>query len=422
MQGGFMIRNKPVSAVTNFSWNAVGSAANTITSLLLLMIVTQVLGVTIAGPFAIAFTTAQILLALGFYGIRNYQVTDISNVYSTGTYISVRIATSGAMICLGWLFCFVSQYDSYKTILFLILIGAKIAESISDVFYGVMQKMGRLYISGISMSVRSVLSVAVFYFSLVLYRNLLLSCSLMMIAAFIPILAIDLPVLHGRDTIRPHFDKKQTLDLLRICFPIFAASILPIIVINLPKYVIDRTMADEYQTIYNIIVMPGTTIILFSQIIIQSLLVALANHRTKEKLRSFVSMINKVILCVVLFTGLCIVLFNYFGRDLLFILYKKDLGAYIPHLLVVIVGAMFCSIAIILSVALTTLRNTKVQLNLFAVNLIAALGISLVLIPRFGLSGAAGSYLLIMFIQWVLYAIVFLRTIYAAKRTPDELA
>jgi len=324
--------NRTGSAFTNFSWNAIGSAANTITSLILLMIVTQILGVKVAGPFAIAFTTAQILLAVGLYGIRNYQVTDVQHIYSEGIYISSRMVTSISMLGIGLLFCVLSQYDFEKTALVCVLLACRIAESISDVYYGILQKRGKLYMAGISMSVRSILSILVFYFSLLAFQNLLLSCLLLTIAGYIPIVLIDLPFSGKQDAIAPSFDWKKMMELLRICFPIFAASILPIIVINLPKYVIDRTMLEEYQTIYNIIVMPGTAIVLFSQIVTQSLLVRLAHDRSLDQMRSFFGVILKIILGVILFTGGIIVLFYLYGRELLQLLYGIDLAAYIPQL------------------------------------------------------------------------------------------
>jgi O-antigen/teichoic acid export membrane protein len=313
------------------------------------------------------------------------------------------------MLIFGVLYCLVSGYDFDKAILVCILIICRIAESISDVFYGTLQKRGKLYISGVSMTIRAILSILVFYFSLSLFHNLLLSCVLLSVASYIPIILIDLPYAGREDSILPVFNCRKIMEILRICFPIFAASILPIIVINLPKYVIDRTMASEFQTIYGIIVLPGTAIILFSQIITQSLLVKLAHYRSINQMRHFMILIIKIISCVVAFTALCILFFQMFGGDLMSSLAGIDMKPYIPLFQIVLVGAMFCSIAIVLSVALTTLRITRVQLYLFLINLITAAGISVYLIPQNGLRGAADSYVLIMFAQLILYAAVFVR-------------
>lgn len=418
-----MIRtgNRSLSDFKNFSWNAVGSAVNSITSLFLLMIVTQILGTRDAGLFAIAFTSAQILLSLGLYGIRNYQVTDIFRMYSSGVYLSVRIATSIIMLVVGFLFSMLSHYDLQKTALVCVLVICKISESLSDIFYGIMQKKGKLYIAGISMTLRAVLSITAFFFSLLMVRNLLFSCMLMMVAGYIPLILIDLPVSKREDTIVPLFDKRKMFDLLRTCFPLFSVAMLTIVIMNLPKYVIDRTMSEDFQAIYNIIVTPGTTIALFSQIIVQALLVKLANFHSKSQMRKFLSMIYRIILLIILFTGCCLLLFAFWGDDILLLLYGINLAAYIPQLLIVFVGAMFCSIAGILSVALTTLRITRVQLYLFLINLIFAFGISIYLIPRFGLMGATGSYFLIMLFQMMLYAFVFVRTIYTTKKWAEEL-
>lgn len=411
---------RSASEFKNFSWNAVGSASNTITSIILLLIVTRILGTSEAGIFAIAFTTAQILLAVGLYGIRNYQVTDVPGAYHTGIYVSVRLATSFGMLIMGGLFCILSQYNIEKTTVVYVLILWKVSESLSDVFYGIMQKGGQLFIAGFSMTVRSVLTTLVFLISLLLFQNLMLSCLLLSVAGYIPLLFIDMPIARRHEKIIPFFDKKTMVDLLKVCFPIFSVSILSIIVINLPKYVIDRTMSSEFQAIYNFIAMPGTSIALLCQIIIQSQLVKLAHYRVTSQMKLFLAMISKIVLVIILFTGAFLILCNFWADDLLLILTGKDLKAYIPELLIIIIGAMFCSIAIILSAALTTLRVTRIQLYLFLANLLFAVVISICLIPRFGLNGAAGSYFFIMLFQMVLYLAVFIRSTYSIMKNPLE--
>jgi O-antigen/teichoic acid export membrane protein len=185
--------------------------------------------------------------------------------------------------------------------------------------------------------------------------------------------------------------------------------------------VIDRTMASEFQTIYGIIVLPGTAIVLFSQIITQSLLVKLAHYRSINQMRLFIVLIIKIISCVIAFTALCMLFFQLFGGDLMSSLAGIDMNVYIPLFLIVLAGAMFCSIAIVLSVALTTLRITRVQLYLFIINLFTAVGVSVYLIPHYGLRGAADSYLLIMLVQLILYAAVFVRTIHIVTTHPKVM-
>ena len=79
-------------------WNMMSSGLNSVVSMFLLWIVTMINGVSDAGIFSLAFSTSQMMLTIGNYGMRNYQATDIRNKYSTGVYLSSRIFTNAIMM------------------------------------------------------------------------------------------------------------------------------------------------------------------------------------------------------------------------------------------------------------------------------------------------------------------------------------
>jgi len=407
--------HKPATEIKHFFWNAVGNASNTLTSLLFLMAVVRILGVNDGGVFSIAFTTSLILLTVGLYGIRNYQVTDTGNVFPAGVYVSVRLVTIMMMMIIGVGFCIINGYSIYKSAVVCLLVAYKATEAISDVFYGTLQKNRKLYIAGISMTIRALISIFSFVITMILSKSLLMSSLILLLSGFLPLLLVDLPFARKQESIAPVFSKGKIIKLFMACFPVFAVSFISLVVVNVPKYVIDSSLTEESQTIYNIIVMPGTSISLFSQIIIQSFLLHLAHFRDNSQMKRFFSVILKIILLIVLFTGLFTFVCYLWGDKLLFLLYGLELKEYIPLLLIVIVGAMFSSIAVVLSVALTTLRITRVQLYILLVDLIAALIISLLLIPQIGLFGAAMSYFIVMVIQFLLYAGIFIWTILTSR-------
>ena len=72
-------------------WNMMSSGLNSVVSMFLLWIVTLINGVSDAGVFSLAFSTSQMMLTIGNYGMRNYQATDIRNKYTMGIYLSSRI-------------------------------------------------------------------------------------------------------------------------------------------------------------------------------------------------------------------------------------------------------------------------------------------------------------------------------------------
>ena len=75
-------KNNPKSSLDsvnlrkNFIWNTIGSTASAFVSLFYMMIATRLNGIDDAGIFSFAFSTAAILLVIGTYSGRTFQVTD----------------------------------------------------------------------------------------------------------------------------------------------------------------------------------------------------------------------------------------------------------------------------------------------------------------------------------------------------------
>ena len=63
----------------------------------------------------------------------------------------------------------------------------------------------------------------------------------------------------------------------------FGFTFLTLYVINAPKYAIDELATNNVQTIFGIVVMPATVLILFGQYIIQPFLLSLKEKLNNDK-------------------------------------------------------------------------------------------------------------------------------------------
>ena len=72
----------------------MASGLNSVVSIILLLFVTTIAGTEDAGIFSLGFSTAQMMLCIGNYGMRNFQSTDIKDKYTFGTYLGSRILTN----------------------------------------------------------------------------------------------------------------------------------------------------------------------------------------------------------------------------------------------------------------------------------------------------------------------------------------
>ena len=78
---------KETTAKKKFMWNMAGSLCNSLSSMLLLIIVNRISGESRGGFFALAYSTAQLLFSVGGFEIRPVQSTDIKNKFRTMSFL-----------------------------------------------------------------------------------------------------------------------------------------------------------------------------------------------------------------------------------------------------------------------------------------------------------------------------------------------
>ena len=92
---------KETTAKKKFMWNMAGSLCNSLSSMLLLIIVNRISGESRGGFFALAYSTAQLLFSVGGFEIRPVQSTDIKNKFTFDQYFTSRMLNCIIMlICM----------------------------------------------------------------------------------------------------------------------------------------------------------------------------------------------------------------------------------------------------------------------------------------------------------------------------------
>lgn len=161
----------------NFLWNAVGGVLNAGQSVFLLIVITRVCGLEAAGIFSIAFATGNLFLYLGNYGVRNYQVSDLSEKYSFHDYLRHRLCTVLLMLAAAAVYTAWSaktgNYSHYKTACVLAMCACKAVDCLEEVFEGRYQQKGRLDRSGKLVTFRLLVSIGGMIAVLLVTRDLL---------------------------------------------------------------------------------------------------------------------------------------------------------------------------------------------------------------------------------------------------------
>ena len=81
-----------------YLWNTSAAMLNAFQTVFILMLISRIDPIIDAGVFTIAFAIGNLMLAVGKYGVRQFQVSDIKEKYSFREYVFSRVLTSILMI------------------------------------------------------------------------------------------------------------------------------------------------------------------------------------------------------------------------------------------------------------------------------------------------------------------------------------
>lgn len=382
----------------NVIWNAIGATASAFTSLFFVIIATRINGVEKAGIFSYGFATACILYVLGSYVVRVYQVTDTTSKCSDWDYVQNRVISCAAMVTIATAFIIIKGYDSYKASIIMLLCLFKCAEAFSEVLYGIIQKNEKLYEVGISLMIKAVSGVGLFWTVDLLTDNMPLSCAMIVVANLIIILAFDIPNVIKTGFRKSHFSIRITMSIFRQSFFTFVLTVLTTYLINAPRYAIDDLLNDSSQTIYGIIILPATFMLLLGQYIIHPLLTKMAAYIDQKRYLMLRKMIARILLAMLVLGIAVFIVAFMFEEPVLSFMYGLNLKAYKECMMIIIAGSVFYGLETVISYILISFRRTGIQAAIFAIVSVVVTFLSYHLIPSAEITGASIVYLIGMLI------------------------
>lgn len=105
---------------------------------------------------------------------------------------------------------------------------------------------------------------------------------------------------------------------------------------------------------------------------------------------------------------ICLIGAYILGIPVLSLVYGLELSAYLFELEIIIFGSILFALSLILSSALITVRYNFIQFIVFVITSVFGFFISIILITRFSIDGAAYAYSCIMLLEFFLYGLIYL--------------
>lgn len=390
----------------NTIWNIVGTGINAFASLIFMIIVTRINDVYEAGVFSFAFSAATLFNVIGTYAGRIYQVTERKNISNKEFFVN-RLISCLIMYISAIVFVAIRSYEVEKIIIIMLLCFWKMLEAFCDVIYAFLQKDDELYKVGISLTLKNVIGIIIFLAVELITRNLIASIIAFIITYSIIMIFYDFVQTDIRKQVRGKVNKENIIDIFKNGFPTFCVTFLNIYIINASKYAIDSLMTDNYQTIFGIIVMPATMMILLAQFMVHPFLNMISRYIEKNDYKSLNKFLIKITL---LLTGIAIatIVFCYFiGIYILEFIYGIPLIDYNICLSIILVGSMFSALTSIITTVLIAMRHTLVQMIVYIAISIIAFVSSNILVSKYGVMGASINYSLIMIINCAVFFVIY---------------
>lgn len=411
-----------VSAKTIYFWNIAGSISNTLSSIVLLMLVTRFLGVKNGDIFTIAFAASQLLSTIAAFQVRVYQSTDVLEKFKFKHYFCFRLLTCAAMVLATFIYTYGKGYGLSTSVIVVLMCLYKLVDSISEVFQGFFQQKERLDLAGKAIFIKVLFPTLAFGIGVAVFRNLFAACLLLLAAEIVFFFYYDTGVyrwfkaegIAGDARLLDGFSFQEMKQIFFLCLPLFINSYLIMDTYNVPKNTIfsaveQGMLPDGAAAAYGIIFMPASVINLFL-IVFRPLLTTMSYAWNQKQYRRLFTILGKICGSLVLFTAAAMAGAWLLGIPVLTLIYgaQPSLEPYKWELLILILGGGLNALANMVDNMVVIIRKQKYLLGAYVVSWGAIRILAPQMVAQNGLMGASLSYLISMVVLLLCNLVILL--------------
>ena len=387
----------------DYIWNSIGVGVWGCVFPVLTVIATQLVGAEQAGMFSMAFVTATLLMIIANFGVRTYQISDLSEKHSFNDYQIHRWITCVLMVFVGVAYC---AFRGYGEEMFYLSMGVyiyKMVDGLADVYEGRLQQADKLYLAGVSQTLRSIFALVAFSLLLLITKNMVAACIAMAIGAIISFVVITFPLSLLETPKSKRWSVSSIGVLFKNCFPLFIALFLYALIDNMPKFVMEGTLSYDNQLYFNALYFPAQGILLTAQLIYKPMLVRMAEvwHDPAKRKRFDLIVIGMFVLIVGI-TVVNVIVMGWIGIPIMSILYGLDFEQFRGLMYIMLAAGGITATIDFLYQTITVLRRQKDVMMLYVVTFGFSVFIPILLVNFTGLPGAVIGYLIVMCLLMVL--------------------
>ena len=376
----------------NIVWALIGNVGYTAFQWGILICIAKLGSATDVGKFALGLAVTAPVITLANLHLRVLEATDARNEYPFAVYLSLRLVSTALALAAITMIALASGYHG-ATLAVILGVGlAKSFEAISDVVFGLLQEAENLRRVATSMLAKGLLSVFAVGGVLRLTGDLFMATLAMALGWGALLCCYDLPAARRLQSIRPAGDLRALWNLAWLAAPMGCVGALGSLTTNIPRYAVESNLGPaalgHFAAVAYLFVAGGQPMMALGAAVTPRL----AQHYIRN-LGAYRRVTRRTVASGMML-GLLGVATTYFaGAWILKTAYAPEYAAEAPVLvwMAVAAGVGFANKAVAASV--TAARRLLPQLPIALTSVALAFLASSLLIPRWGLVGAAWAVL-----------------------------
>ncbi len=388
--------------VHSVAWTVSGTLIFALSQWAVVALSAKLAGASGLGQFTFAGAVVAPILAFAQVQLRAVLATDARYETRLRDFLEVRAWLTLAMLAVTPLVAVLVTGDTVTIRVIIAFVTAKAFDSVADILYGYHQRREDMRSIAVGQYVNGGLSVLLFGVVLLLTRNIVLATWGYAAASALTLLLWALPVsirARRQDVRDPRDQPRARAQLLRAALPLGFVMVLAGLAANLPRYAVQHFMGESALGLFGgaaYMVTVGTNVI---TAIGQAASPRLAKYAAAGRRADFGRMLVVLVGAGLGIAFLGTIIAALWGGDLLKLLYTAEFGRHGAVLLALSAAAILSFPASLLAVAATAARSFRAQLPVFAAVLVTGAAACYLMVPAWGLIGAAAATALMALVQ-----------------------
>jgi len=415
---------KKPSLRRNFSWVFIGQLIFTATNWLTTVLLAKMGGSATVGQYSTAVAIVLPVMSMTQLMLRSVLTTDSKSDYRLGDYLMLRIISTVTAILAITCLLYTGQYTPIVAMCIIWYALTPTLDGIADIFQAYLQKHEQMTRNGISQAARGLLNIVLLGAVFAVTHDLPLAILASGISSLVILVGFDLPnSVRLAKTLEAHGELPPGLTWKSMVTPRWHPDVMKqLFILALPLGIsvglttlnmfVSRLFVVKFLTESDVGIFSGITNLmnLGSQgllTISTTIMPRLASYRESSDLPSFMGLIRKFGLISVGFGIFALAVAAVFGEPILAACFRPEFALHNDVFVLTMAAGLLFYISLPFGTALTALRVFNSQLWSSGMVTVFAVASGFVLVPMYGLRGAAYVTIIAMAVRCIVLAVLF---------------